>query len=270
MPNATTICRASAVSIALLLPLTIANAADLPVKAKPRPIPHVLSWTGFYVGANVGYGWGTKDWTVTAGGPVTPFNINYGIGGALGGVQTGYNFQFDHLVLGIENQWSWTNIGGSGSRTLGPFTNTMGVNVDWFTTLKGRIGFASDRWLIYGAGGGVWARENFTAQLGEVAGTTFAATATRSGWVAGAGVEYALNSNWSVGIAYDYMDLNGSRSRGGSGNGATAQPFLVPPPVVPVPPVVPPGPYTSQISQNIQTIKFTVNYRFGPLTWTPH
>ena len=265
MPSATTICRALAVSIALLLPQTVANAADIPVKAKPLPIPQPPTWTGFYVGANVGYGWGTKDWTVaTTGGPVTPFNINYGIDGVLGGVQTGFNIQFNHLVLGIENQWSWTNIGGSGSRTVGPFTNTMGVNVDWFTTLKGRIGYASGPWLIYGAGGGVWARENFTALLGQVAGTTLTAAGTRSGWVAGAGIEYALNPNWSVGLAYDYMELNGSSSGSGSGSGDGGLLRIIPPP--------PGGPpvFTSKLSQNIQTIKFTVNYRFGPYAWIPH
>ncbi|MEZ0171536.1 outer membrane protein [Microvirga sp. TS319] len=169
-----------------------ASAADLARPAPPAPIiaaPPIFTWTGFYAGVNAGWGWrndNSQSVVIGAGAvPGTLFFDNNNDGGFTGGGQIGYNYQMGSFVIGLETdiQWADTNqdvrvrfqpVGAGGTFIPGEFRNDLS---DWFGTVRGRVGVAFDRVLIYATGG-------------------LAYTDNDTGWVAGGGVEWALPVNW--------------------------------------------------------------------------
>src|SRR5262245_6855022 len=141
-----------------------AQAADLPRKALPPPAPPLFTWTGFYIGAHVGAGWGTKEWHDFADvdrseidlfpGPQGSYNVN----GFLGGGQIGFNWQSGWWVFGIEADASGANLRGSGFCFFdfdGGDLHTCNTKVTALGTITGRLGFTViDRAMIYVKGGG--------------------------------------------------------------------------------------------------------------------
>lgn len=173
-----------AVAAIVALAAGAAHAADLPRYNRPYSAPPaayaVYSWVGPYIGFNVGYQWGG-----TTNNPTDPSGI-------MGGVQAGYNFQFNQFLLGVE-----TDIQLSGAEdTFAPwkFSNP------WFGTLRGRAGFAYNNILFYGTGG---------LAYGSVKGETFGLSEshTHLGWTAGLGLEVGFTQNWSAKMEYLYVDL---------------------------------------------------------------
>jgi outer membrane immunogenic protein len=167
-----------------------ALAADLP-RAAPyyAPAPYVAqyyNWTGFYVGLNGGGGWGSSQWN-----GFSSFNTS---GGLIGGT-VGYNRQFGPWVLGVEGDLDWANIQGGGLCTFGCQTTDK-----WLGTVRGRAGYAIDRWLPYVTGGLAFGNFQASSPLGT--GST-----TNAGWTLGAGVEYGIVSNVTVKAEYLYVDL---------------------------------------------------------------
>jgi outer membrane immunogenic protein len=192
-----------------------ANAADLPRRAAPPPIftpVPVFTWTGFYAGFNAGYGFGTNDRrnnTVLGVGPATglvavPTVVAFGnssgnTDGFVGGGQVGYNYQFtpgSGVVVGIEADAQYVDFGRNRNRFLssGPLAaqqvfNPNGISsLDYFGTVRGRLGYAFDRTLVYATGGFAY---------GSGGGRDFglpnrSSDNFQTGWVAGGGVEYAL------------------------------------------------------------------------------
>jgi outer membrane immunogenic protein len=171
---------------------SIAGAADLGVKtpAYKAPPPVILSdWAGFYLGVHGGYGWGdTKfDWAT--------WNNSKPQGG-LGGVQTGYNWQFGQVVAGVEGDFSWADIQASGVGGVLRFANgqtfpeSHTMKFDELATARARLGYVVfPGVLAYATGGGAWGHSNATFS----GGPTFAsASADGWGWTAGAGAEYKL------------------------------------------------------------------------------
>ncbi|WP_454918150.1 outer membrane protein [Xanthobacter sediminis] len=192
---------------ALALLAGSASAADLsgryayPVKAAVVPVA-LFSWTGFYVGGNVGWGWASNSFDATSG----LFTYGYDVGnanGVFGGGQLGYNFQFaNNVVVGAEADLEFADIGKTTLLVGGPATGfSTSSNVDYFGTIRGRVGYAFDRFLPYFTGGAAWAKTSFTGP--------WAATAdgTRWGWTIGGGAEYAITNNWTVKAEYLYLDL---------------------------------------------------------------
>jgi outer membrane immunogenic protein len=185
-----------------------AVAADMPVKAFTPPTPY--NWSGFYLGAEGGGVWGNSQYTydVPGFGPVTP---NYGVSGGLFGGTAGFNYQLSHLVLGVEGDLSWTDAKGSAHNLPLHGDPLIISNTDehWLDTVRGRLGWASDRWLVYATGGWAVARvEAFTDASAVVPPAVSPdITQTRSGWTAGAGIEYAFAGPWSAKIEYLYMDF---------------------------------------------------------------
>ena len=176
-------------------------AADLPrpvYKAPPPVYVAPFSWTGFYVGINGGYGFGSSEWSNTGS---DTFEVN----GGLVGATLGYNIQTGNWVWGIEGDIDASWIKGSDSNPAGGGVcgGTAGceTNVPWFATVRGRVGYAWDRLLPYVTGGIAFGGIKVTPNGGtEVSDTNF-------GWTAGVGVEYAFNRAWSGKLEYLYADL---------------------------------------------------------------
>jgi outer membrane immunogenic protein len=178
-------------------PLLAADLARPPAyKAPIAPYIAPFSWSGFYVGVNGGYGWGTSNWTLTAAGLSTgDFDVT---GGLVGGT-IGYNLQTGNWVWGIEGDFDASWIKGTETTVCAvPGCETRN---DWLATLRGRIGYAWNRFMPYITGG---------AAFGDVKMTTPASTSqtdTQVGWTIGAGVEWAFTGAWSAKIDYLYADL---------------------------------------------------------------
>jgi outer membrane immunogenic protein len=203
----------------------------------PAPVPECdFTWTGFYIGANFGYGWGNAD---TDFEPLpdaatfvflNPTTLHPDPSGWIGGGQIGFNWQWNKwLVLGVEGDFQVTDIEGS-DRNVG-FDGFSGVpanpdrfleaheRMQWFGTVRGRVGIAPwCRMLIYGTGGVAFGNIDYSAQTnfgdnffhGSSYPTSFSETET--GWCAGGGIEYAISHHWTVRAEYLHYDL-GSQSR---------------------------------------------------------
>jgi outer membrane immunogenic protein len=183
-----------------------AQAADMPTRA-PAYAPAVVAepgftWTGFYVGVNVGGDWARNSYTTNAASGIAGIAAgSHTADGFIGGGQLGFNYQMGALVLGVEGMFDGAGL--KGSHTMGLLTMTS--KNDWLATLAGRVGFAWDRSLIYAKGGGAWMDETQTITV--LGFTTTGGKANRSGWLAGAGYEYAFNRNWSAKLEWNYMDF---------------------------------------------------------------
>lgn len=189
-----------------------AGAADLPVKA-PVPAPVAYNWSGCYLGIEGGGNWGTV--SETDAGTLNPAQVGLPLvapfytSGVLAGGTAGCNYQVGTWMFGIEGDLSWTNTKGS-ANDLPPFNtaSTNPVSEKWIDTVRGRVGAAWDRALFYATGG--------VASAGTDIVKTFSTgsiddSQTRTGWVAGVGVEYALWQSLSLKIEYLHADLGTGR-----------------------------------------------------------
>jgi outer membrane immunogenic protein len=185
-----------------------ASAADMgrPVyRTPPQPVyvAPVYNWTGFYAGANGGYGWGNTNWSA--------LGSNFDTSGGLFGGQLGYNWQFGQFVYGLEGDIDWSDIHGNSfvNAFAGCAGNVCTTRNNFLSTARGRVGYALDRWLPYVTGG---------LAVGNIETTTPFTTGvnqTNAGWTIGAGLEYALAPNWTAKVEYLYVNL-GSTSCGGA------------------------------------------------------
>jgi outer membrane immunogenic protein len=291
------------VSTALLVACSLAavfasntpgDAADLPQQQAapfaPAPVPLAYNWSGMYVGAHAGYGWGDFDFRNPAvtvavpgltlpGGGLTaglPLERTFEGDGILGGAQVGVNAQWGNLVVGIEGDVSWVDIHGSVRSTGGPFTipsigpiPTVGpittvegasAELDYLATVRGRLGFAFNNILVYGTGGLAFGRVESTADVTASLGPEFLALAasggeTHIGWTAGAGVEAMLTPNLSAKLEYLYADLGWENHRAPAS--VTASPLAAS--------FIPPGASAAasgDFKVEVQTVKVGLNYRF--------
>ena len=181
-----------------------ADAADLPAKApvyKAPPAPLAYNWTGFYLGINGGWGWGTTT------GDVLPdfFTGNYDIDGGVFGGQVGFNYQFagSPFVIGIEADWDWADINGSKpDRTPPDFSS---VKVHDIGTVRGRVGYAFDRVLVYGTGGWAWSNRVSTFCSGCNPTDDHHSL---NGYALGGGFEYGFTPNLSLKAEYLFAHLD--------------------------------------------------------------
>jgi outer membrane immunogenic protein len=229
-------------------------AADMPVKAPPAPPSPVSSWTGFYVGANGGYGWRNVGASESPTDPLTQFpepggqtlvnsaSTSLDTKGWFGGVQAGYNWQFnDRWVAGLETDIDGANIKGSGSANVFMIalpidTLTASQKVDWFGTTRARLGYLpANNLMIFATGGVAYGRVDESANVGIAPGfafggqgfgfaiacsnptsfatpTCFAGSQSRTsaGWTAGGGAEAQLSRNLTLKVEYLYVNLGSS------------------------------------------------------------
>ncbi len=213
--------------------VTGASAADMYTAPagggyKDEPYAAVQTWTGFYAGVNGGYAWGksTVTGTVLDTKPILYSCVNtcpetlsgsasVDPSGGFGGGQVGYNYQRDWLVLGIEADIQGAGIDGSKNLSLfgGDFTMHGKSELDWFGTIRGRLGYAFDKTLVYFTGGlaagGVKDSLTVTPYVYGVP-ESVSKSSTKVGFVLGGGVEQIINQSWSAKIEYQYIDLGGT------------------------------------------------------------
>ena len=239
-------------SVALIaLGTTAAGAADLAVKAPPPPPPPVFSWTGFYIGANIGGAWANNNWRDTLF--LTNFNNNNNAV-FIGGGQIGGNYQIGNFVIGGEWDFDWAANNNGGTGVVIPAVGTFVVtnNNRWITTVAARFGYAIDHWLLYGKAGGGWIGNNnnltvtnVTTGVSLTCGNFTNCGQTTGGWLVGAGAEYAFTNNWTVKFEYDYLGL-GNRT------------FVIPATA----PFLAGDTFTTN-NRNVQMVKVGVNYLFN-------
>jgi len=206
-----------------------ASAADLYTKAPPP-----LNWTGCYVGANGGVGWGTDgSWLDAAG-------VSHGgqsFNGGLGGGQVGCDIQSGRLVFGAAGMFDWASLSGS---VIDPANAafTASTKVTMLDTATARLGYAVNRSLFYVDGGAAWSRTQ--RSFSPICATCVTATNSATGWTVGAGLEYMFAPNFSGKVEYAYAAFGA----------VTAAPDTA-------------NPYS--VKQNINTVLVGINYRFGGL-----
>ena len=164
-------------------------AADLarpaPVYIPPPVVVPVFTWTGCYVGGNVGGIWAKNDWNDTVFGD---FGTNTA-SGALGGLQAGCNYQVGGWVFGLQGDYDWTNANTNNVNVIFPGLSDQ-THINSLASVTGRVGYAFDRFLGYVKGGGAWEKSNVAFQF---AGSSVATVSTtQNGWTAGIGGEYAF------------------------------------------------------------------------------
>jgi outer membrane immunogenic protein len=198
-----------------------AFAADLaPAPVEPvAPVYVPYSWTGFYIGAQAGYGWSNSDVTIrNADGSLAGRSSADG-DGAFGGGFAGYNYQFDGgFVVGAEADINGGDINSDGNAIITPGGRFPGISafskMDWFGSARLRVGYAFDRFLPFLTGGYA-----FGDQKAGFEGLFSASTSdTLSGWTVGAGLEYAITDHILTRIEYRYSDYGsqaGAVSSGG-------------------------------------------------------
>jgi len=190
-----------------------AIAADMATKAPPAPFyaPPPFTWTGFYIGGNVGGAWGQG--TIVDNATGAHFGSGT-VGAFAGGGQLGFNYQTGNVVWGVEGFFD--GIASGNNNTTAVVTGILGdqfqgsANARWVATAAGRLGITGpgfDHWLFYAKGGGGWV--GYNASVGDL--TTGLATHTsntQAGWMAGAGIEWAFAPNWTARVDYQFIGLN--------------------------------------------------------------
>jgi outer membrane immunogenic protein len=190
-----------------------ALAADLPVRAPPPYVPPMFNWSGFYIGANGG--WGQSDNCLdllTPAGALFVDGCHDRSGGVIGG-QIGYRWQTpgSHWVFGLEAQGDWANFNGTHVSVVDPGL-TFGTKTDGLGLFTGQWGFAWDTWLWYVKGGAA-VTSNSAFVNSTLTGIGLAsASSTRWGGAIGTGLEYAFSPSWSVGFEYDHLFMGGTDS----------------------------------------------------------
>lgn len=217
------------VPLAVLVAAGPTMAADMPVKALTAapPIVSIYDWNGFYVGGNIGWGFAKASGTSNVADPTILIG-QHGLAsgsvswnGVIGGGQIGYNWMASrNVVLGIEADLSGASLK----------THYVGISVDGISfktvelnpigTVRGRLGFASGNWLVYGTGGGAWTHANLTNTQGPCGrgdptctfspvplGAMDSNSLDLFGWTAGAGVEVGITPNWTTRLEYLHLEF---------------------------------------------------------------
>jgi len=233
----------------------VAQAADMatgPIYTKAPPVlPY--SWTGIYVGANVGAGWSSTSQDLTSittpGGATRDLNLSlasFSSGGFMGGGQFGGNYQVGPMVFGGEVEGEWVSLTGHGPcLTVG----TCNASTRWIADVAGRFGLARDRLLIYAKGGVAWSGVDYATNVTmggiSLSGST---SMTRVGGLLGIGAQYAVTDNWLVRLEYDHISFQNANDTFGLvvANRNQAIPLTA----------------TGSFGQTIDLVKFGVDYKF--------
>ena len=279
--------------------LSVALVAVCAVAVAESATAQPANWTGFYVGGNAGHSWGRSDSSMpftdaASGATLNSINTTSNLNGLIGGVQAGYNWQANNFVLGFEAdiqasaQRGLTGgaCGGGGitDATVNsacvpghigdndpfnvaalPVTTTLDQKLEWFGTVRGRIGstMITPAFLPYVTGGFAYGRVSSTSRVSGTnifgfngtdpstlvpVSASFSSSETRIGWTVGGGFESALGGSWTGKIEYLYVDL-------GTVSGAFSTPIITTSGALLV------SRFSSHITDNI--LRVGLNYKFG-------
>lgn len=268
-------CVSVAAAIAAIFGVSSETNADGAYSPPPPPVALTpTTWTGAYVGANGGYGRqdgslvnlftndavGTSlgDSTTASRGTIGDLDAD----GWFGGLQAGYNWQAGTLVFGVEADIQGADLNGD---RAGRFTNpngtiaidgTASLNIDWFGTVRGRLGAAFGKTLIYATGGFAYGEAEYRLDAIEVPPvgdfrTSLKADA-RTGYVLGGGIEHIFGPNWTIKTEYQYIDL---------GQAEASAPVVF---IATGAPRVPSETATSDMDVDFHTVRIGINYKFPP------
>ncbi|MDR0254107.1 MAG: porin family protein [Brucellaceae bacterium] len=182
---------------ALLLSSTSAFAADAIVYNEPAPVvADTFSWTGGYIGLNAGYAGGQNKLNVYDG-----LSAKDNSNGFLGGIQAGYNWQFDQTIVGIETDFQGAGLKSKAELSFNGQSEAAEAKINWFGTTRVRLGYTPvDRFMVYATGGVAYGKIKASAY-------DFSQSDTKVGYTVGAGAEYALTNNVTLKTEYLYTDL---------------------------------------------------------------
>jgi outer membrane immunogenic protein len=231
------------VTLGLMTPATAADLPARPVKAPPPVITPAYDWSGFYIGANGGWGESRNCWGFTTlGGAVLTDGCSSGSGGVFGG-QIGYRWQMGQFVYGFEGQGDWADLKSFRTSTINPAFSTQ-TKVDSFGLITGQLGYAVNAALFYLKGGAAVTGNRYDIFANIGGADVASASSTRWGGAVGVGFEYGFAPNWSVGIEYDRLFM-------GDANNS----FSVANPIV--------ASALNRIGEDIDLVTIRFNYRFG-------
>jgi outer membrane immunogenic protein len=242
---------------------TQALAADVAVPAPSYqlPLPVLYSWTGCFIGFNIGFGAASQSFTDTTGVFAQPPAPGASLGnhtghGAVGLGQLGCDYQFNSFVFGVQGLYDLTGMKGSNVQLNNDFYNFSFVQT--LGTLTGRVGYTfTPTLLVYGRAGVAWVHDLYNVQSPPVstvipgagailvpAGDILAqGSSSNTGWTIGTGFEWAFfGGDWRAFVEYDYMSFRTSR--------VTLLPTLD----------LPAGPI--DVGQRVNMVVFGINYRF--------
>jgi outer membrane immunogenic protein len=284
-----------AVALAALGAGVTANAAEIAVPRRAAYVAPVAytNWTGCHLGGSVGNEWGrNRGYTTTGasnhtgveftpdgeggfvahpGSPAVPAGQQvapgFDMNGFTGGVYGGCDYQFGAWLVGIEADWSNVNKSGqtfdsftfdvNGHQASNP-SNVTEAQERWYATLRGRLGYAIDKWLLYVTGGAAWVRiDSSEWRILNPIPTALLQTDTRTGWTVGVGIEYAVGWGWSARSEYLYIDIPSYTTFNGAGvlNG----PFVINPVTGSF--AGPPTNLSTRLTNNVW--RFGLTYKFG-------
>ena len=176
-----------------------AQAADLPPVYPGPPQLQTFDWTGVYIGGNIG--WGSASASYNVAGVTGSEHLT----GVLGGIQAGYNWETGPWVLGLEVDGQVADQQANSSAAAGGVAVSVTDKVPWFLTARGRVGYAfAPMWMIYVTGGAVFADFRSTVVISTLGSGGW--ESSQAGWTAGAGLEGALDRNWSWRVEYLHFD----------------------------------------------------------------
>jgi len=233
---------AGLIALGMSVPAMAADLAARPyTKAPPAMVAAIYDWSGFYIGANGGYGNSRNSWSIPGFGSEGAFDAN----GAVAGGQIGYRWQNGAMVFGLEAQYDWSDMSGS-QVSLG-FVTTPGdavehAHVRSFGLFTGQLGYAWNNTLLYVKGGAAVTDNHFEHRFTGTSTVIDSASDTRWGGAIGAGLEFGLAPNWSLGVEYDHLFMQ-NRSLTFTAFGAPST--------------------LDNTSQNLDLVTARVNYRFG-------
>ncbi|MBR1249557.1 outer membrane beta-barrel protein [Bradyrhizobium sp. AUGA SZCCT0169] len=232
--------------VAFAAPAAAADLAARPYTKAPPMIAAVYDWSGFYIGANGGWGSSHKCWDVVpVAGPLLAEGCHDATGGTAGG-QIGYRWQAASWVFGLEAQGNWADF--SGSRVsqqfiLAPGDATDRSRIRSFGLFTGQVGYAWNNALLYVKGGAAVTEDRYEHRFTGTNVIFDSARETRWGGVVGVGLEYGFAPNWSAAVEYDHMFM-GDRNLT----------FATPAGLVST---------VDRISQDVDLVTVRVNYRWG-------
>jgi len=231
--------------VALVSMAAPASAADMAVKAPPpAPVIPIYNWTGFYIGANGGWGQSNSCVNFDVLGVDFADGCRSRSGGLVGG-QIGYRWQANQWVFGLEAQGDWADLSNQRVSLLDPTLSTR-TKTDGIGLFTGQIGYAWNQVLFYVKGGAAVTNNRFSILDNLNFGAELAsASATRWGGTVGAGFEYGFTPNWSFGVEYNHLFM------GDANNSFTGLPLFAA------------NFANSRITQDVDMVTARINYRFG-------